>query len=455
VGASGFSTRHRPISIAGAPTLPSPASVGGFCTALPAPPRTRYATRPMSQPDRILDRLNALYPKSIDLSLDRIRALVAALGDPQERLPPVAHVGGTNGKGSTIAYMRAALEAAGYRVHVYTSPHLVRFNERIRLAGSLIEDAALAALLEEVERVNAGRPITFFEITTAAAFLAFARAPADAVLLEVGLGGRLDATNLVARPAVSVLTPISLDHFDFLGDTIEKIAIEKAGILKPGVPAISAPQPQEAAAILDATAAAIGTRVALCGRDWNPPALPPPALPGRHQRVNAAVAWEALDRLQLHVPEAARRTGIMQAEWPARLQRLGRGPLVDLLPPGTALYLDGGHNESAGAALADWVAEGEKPVDAIVAMRANKALAAFLAPLAPHLRRLRAVAIEGDSLSTPPPVVAEAARAAGIADAAPAASVEEAVAMLAADPPRRLLVCGSLYLAGDILAENG
>jgi dihydrofolate synthase/folylpolyglutamate synthase len=406
-------------------------------------------------PDRILERLNALYPKSIDLSLERIRRLMHELGDPQERLPPIAHVGGTNGKGSTVAYMRAVLEAAGFTAHVYTSPHLVRFNERIRVAGNLIEDATLVPLLEEVERVNAGRPITFFEVTTAAAFLAFARVPADAVLLEVGLGGRLDATNLVASPVVSVLAPISLDHFDYLGDTIEKIAAEKAGILKAGVPAVAGPQPEAAARILDAAASRVGTRVALYGRDWHAKDVPTPSLAGRHQIVNAALALEALKRMPFALPEAARRLGIGRAEWPGRLQRLRKGKLVASLPAATALFLDGGHNESAGHALADWAATGEKPLDAIVGMRANKALAAFLAPLAPHLRRLRAVPIPGDSLSTPAERIADAAREAGVADAGVAESVEAATAALAADPPVRLLICGSLYLAGSVLAENG
>jgi dihydrofolate synthase/folylpolyglutamate synthase len=404
--------------------------------------------------DRVLARLEALYPRSIDLSLDRIRRLMRALGDPQDGLPPVAHVGGTNGKGSTVAYMRAVLEAAGHRVHAYTSPHLVRFNERIRVAGRLIDDDALVPILEEVERVNAGRPITFFEVTTAAAFLAFARVPADAVLLEVGLGGRLDATNLVARPAVSVLAPISLDHFDFLGDTIEKIAAEKAGILKPGVPAVAGPQPEAAARILDEAAERVGTRVALHGRDWHEGDVPQPALAGRHQVDNAALALEALKRMPFAIPDAA-RAAVGRAEWPGRLQLLTKGRLVSLLPRGTALYLDGGHNESAGHALAEWVASGEKPVDAVLGMRANKALAAFLAPLGPQLRRLVAVPIPGDGLSTPTGRIADAARAAGVAEVATAPSVEAAVAALAADAPARLLVCGSLYLAGSVLAENG
>jgi dihydrofolate synthase/folylpolyglutamate synthase len=412
--------------------------------------------------NELLDRLARLYPRSIDLSLDRVRLLLRDLGEPQERLPPVAHVAGTNGKGSTIAYMRAVLEAAGWRVHVYTSPHLVRFNERIRLAGRLIEDGPLEKYLAEVERANAGRPITFFEVTTAAAFLAFAEEPADAVLLETGLGGRLDATNLVSRPAVSVLTPISLDHFEYLGDTIEKIAAEKAGILKAGVTGISGPQPAQAADVLDTVARRLGVHLNLCGRDWffnEAPFrwrgldLPAPALSGRHQLQNAALALEALRELPLDVSDEHRRRGLVSAEWPARLQRLRRGPLVDAAGE-TPLFLDGGHNESAGVALADWAAAGPKPLDVILAMRANKALAAFLAPLAPHVRRLRGIATPGDAIAAPPETIAAAARAAGVTDASAASSALEAVRDLAGNPPARLLVCGSLYLAGTVLEEN-
>jgi dihydrofolate synthase/folylpolyglutamate synthase len=424
-------------------------------------------------PARILDRLTALYPKAIDLSLDRVYRLLGDLGDPQNRLPPVVHVAGTNGKGSTVAYLRAVAEAAGYRAHVYTSPHLVHFNERIRLAGKLIEDDLLVELLGEVERVNAGRPITFFEVTTAAAFLAFARVPADIVLLETGLGGRLDATNVIARPAVCALTPISFDHPDFLGTTVPKIAGEKAGILKPGVPAVVGPQPDDAEAVLERRAAELGIALFRAGREWHVEALadgfryvgretidlPLPALPGRHQLDNAGLAIAAVEHLAgFTITPEALRTGLRQVEWPARLQRLTRGPLVDMLPPGCELHLDGGHNESGGAAIADW-AEATKDkgkLDVVIAMRATKAADAFLARLAPHVERLRSITfVEPAWLGAE--AIADLARRAGIADAAVASDMTEALRDLLARSaePRRILLCGSLYFAGRVLAENG
>jgi dihydrofolate synthase/folylpolyglutamate synthase len=424
-----------------------------------------------NNPTRILDRLNALYPKSIDLTLERVEHLLADLGAPHDRLPPVVHVAGTNGKGSTVAYLRAIAEAAGYQAHVYTSPHLVRFNERIRLAGTLIDDDYLSDLLIEVERVNAGRPITFFEVTTAAAFLAFARVPADIVLLEVGLGGRLDATNVVRRPAVSAITPISFDHPDFLGDSVRKIAFEKAGILKPGVPAVIGPQPEDAAAVLDQQAASVGTALWRHALEWRvePRAdgfryvgqatldLPVPALAGRHQIDNAGLAVAATEHLAgFAIAPKDLRAGLLAVEWPARLQRLTHGPLVAMLPPGGEMHLDGGHNESGGAALADWAAASAErgPLDVVIAMRSTKAADAFLARLAPHVRRLR-------SLSFPEPAwltaeaVAEFARHAGIVDAKPMPSVADAVADLVSSSGRRILICGSLYFAGHVLAENG
>jgi dihydrofolate synthase / folylpolyglutamate synthase len=424
-------------------------------------------------PARILDRLTALYPKAIDLSLDRVYRLLGDLGEPQNRLPPVVHVAGTNGKGSTVAYLRAVAEASGYRAHVYTSPHLVQFNERIRLAGALIEDDLLAELLSEVERVNAGRPITFFEVTTAAAFLAFARVPADIVLLETGLGGRLDATNVVARPAVCALTPISFDHPDFLGTTVAKIAAEKAGILKPGVPAVVGPQPDDAEDVLERHAAELGVTLWRAGREWHVETrddgfryvgrdtidLPLPALPGRHQLDNAGLAIAAVERLAgFTIPPEALRTGLRRVEWPARLQRLTRGPLVDMLPAGCELHLDGGHNESGGAAIADW-AEATKDrgkLDVVIAMRATKAADAFLARLAPHVRRLRSLTfVEPAWLSAE--VIADFARRAGIADVATASDMTQALCDLLAcsSEPRRILLCGSLYFAGRVLAENG
>src|SRR5258707_13466211 len=305
-------------------------------------------------PGPILERMTALYPKAIDLSLERIKALMVDLGGPQDRLPPVIHVAGTNGKGSTVAYLRAIFEAAGYRAHVYTSPHLVEFNERIRLAGRLIEDGELALLLGEVERVNAGRPITFFEVTTAAAFLAFARHPADVVVLETGLGGRLDATNLVARPAACALTSISLDHTDHLGDTLAKIAFEKAGILKPGARAVIGPEPAEANAVFARRAEAVGASLFRCGAEWRMEVgadgfryignraldLPFPALPGRHQIDNAGIAVAVVDSLAgFEIAEGDAQEGLRRVEWPARLQRLTRGKLAALLPEGTELFL--------------------------------------------------------------------------------------------------------------------
>jgi dihydrofolate synthase/folylpolyglutamate synthase len=425
-------------------------------------------------PQRILDRLNALYPKAIDLSLDRVWRLLADLGDPQDRLPPVVHVAGTNGKGSTVAYLRAVAEAAGYRAHVYTSPHLVRFNERVRVAGSLVEDDFLGELLAEVERVNAGRPITFFEVTTAAAFLAFARVKADIVLLEVGLGGRLDATNVIRRPAVCAIAPVSFDHPDFLGDSVSKIAREKAGIFRAGVPAVIGPQPADAALAIDDCAAAVGTPLFRAGHEWRLEPrdggfryvgratldLPLPALPGRHQLDNAGLAIAAIEHLTGFAIEPSHiAEGLRRVEWPARLQRLRHGPLVALLPAGGELHLDGGHNESGGAALADWAATRDdgKPLDVVLAMRSTKAADAFLARLAPHVRRLRSLSFPAEPGWLPAETVAALARGAGIADATVAPDAATAVADLVAlwPGPARILICGSLYFAGHILTENG
>ncbi len=426
-----------------------------------------------SRADPVLDRLKTLHPKVIDLSLDRIRRLLGALGDPQRRLPPVVHVAGTNGKGSTVAFLRAMLEAAGLRVHVYTSPHLVRFHERIRVAGALIGDDALAALLEECERANAGQPITFFEVTTAAAFLAFVRTPADVVLLETGLGGRLDATNVVDRPAVTAITRISYDHRQFLGDTLTAIAGEKAGILKPGVPAVFAPQPEEEATrTLAARAAAVGAPVAAWtvtpdgdGFRFDSATvhrrLPRPGLAGAHQITNAGVALACLDHLPWTIDDATAARGLAAVEWPARLQRLTRGPLVESLPAGWELWLDGGHNDSAGEVLAahaaGWSAD-KRPLDLIYGMLSSKEPAEFLAPLAPHVRRMRTVAIPGEDAALPPQAIATAGQAAGIADTAPADSVAaalESLRLAGGGEPARVLICGSLYLAGTVLAENG
>jgi len=325
----------------------------------------------MTPIDSIVARLTSLHPKLIDLSLDRMRRILGSLGHPEQQLPPTIHVAGTNGKGSTIAFMRAILEAAGLRVHVYTSPHLVRFNERFRLGGKgegrLASDEELSSALNECERANAGAPITVFEVTTAAGFLLFARNPADVLLLEVGMGGRLDATNVVDRPLASVITPVSLDHAEHLGDTLGKIAVEKAGILKPGVPAIVAAQPREALLSIERQAGRVKAPIRIAGEDWMATEergrlvyqddaglldLPAPKLYGRHQFENAGVAIAALRGIdELSLPPDAFETGIAKADWPGRMQRLSQGRLVALVPPGSELWLDGGHNPDGGLPL--------------------------------------------------------------------------------------------------------
>ena len=423
--------------------------------------------------DDILRRLLLLHPKLIDLSLDRVRRLLSALGEPQDRLPPVIHVAGTNGKGSTIAFLRAMLEAAGYRVHAFTKPHLVQFNERIRLAGALIDEASLAALLAECERANAGESITYFEITTAAAFLAFARAPADIVLLETGLGGRFDATNVIAEPAVTAITPVSLDHQHFLGDTVAAIAGEKAGILKPGRPAVLGPQVPEAATVLEARATALGAplfghgsawRVAPTamglryeGRRWPALDLPPPGLLGPHQYDNAGTALAALDRLEgfALTPEALAR-GLGTVDWPARLQHLAQGRLARLLPPGVELWLDGGHNAAGGEALAAMARQWrDRPLRLVFGMLDSHDPRAFLRPLAPYAAGLAAIAIPGEARTLGAEAAAAAARAAGI-PAEPHGGIADAIgAAGSAGTSGRVLICGSLYLAGRVLAENG
>lgn len=441
--------------------------------------------------DPVLDRLKGLHPKVIDLSLDRVRRLLAALDHPERKLPPVVHVAGTNGKGSTVAFLRAMLEAAGHRVHVYTSPHLVRFHERIRLGGHqggrLIDDDHLAALLEECEVANAGNPITFFEVTTVAAFLAFSRVPADVVLLETGLGGRLDATNVVDKPAVTAVTRISYDHRQFLGESLMEIGSEKAGIFKPGVPVVLAPQPEaDALKVLKLRANAIAAPIQSWSVEERPDGfrfesakrkldLPMPGLAGVHQITNAGVAIACLDHLPLAVDDDAVRRGLATVEWPGRLQRLTRGPLAESLPPGWELWLDGGHNDSAGEVLArqavDWSRgqhnggqpnEGSGgspalPLLLIYGMLSSKDPFEFLGPLAPFTHALRAVAIPGEEASFTAEESCETAKLCGIRDHGAADSVNAALADLVAGRrgPARVLICGSLYLAGSVLAENG
>ncbi len=418
-----------------------------------------------SRIDGVVARLHGLHPRLIDLSLDRLRDLLVKLGGPERRLPPVIHVAGTNGKGSTCAFLRAIAEAAGLRVHVYTSPHLVRFNERIRLAGRLVDDAALVDALEEVERVNAGAPITVFEVITAVAFHLFARIPADLCVLEVGLGGRGDATNVVARPLACAITSISLDHRDLLGDTLAAIAAEKAGILKPGVPVAIGAQPPEALLALLAHAERVGAPVRLRGRDWRiTPArsglrfedtfgsldLPAPSLLGTHQHDNAAIAVAALRVAGLALPDAAFSRGVTTAEWPARLQRL-RGRLAAPLPAGWELWLDGGHNPGAGQALAAQLdAWRDRPTHLVVGMKQAKDAAAFLRPLIPRAVSAWAVAEPGQHLALPVEAIVAAGGAMRVGP-----RVEDALRSIPrTGPPARILICGSLYLAGEVLKRD-
>jgi dihydrofolate synthase/folylpolyglutamate synthase len=448
----------------------------------------------VSAVDSILARLLALHPKRIDLSLDRIERLLAALDHPERKLPPVIHIAGTNGKGSTTAFLRAILEAAGLRVHVYTSPHLVNFNERFRLGqsksdisdldqskilgdGRLVTDEELSAALEECESANGGAPITVFEMTTAAGFLLFARNPADVLLMEVGLGGRLDATNVIDTPLASIITPVSIDHTEFLGDTIEKIAFEKAGIIKAGAPVIVAAQQRDALAVIERQAARLKAPIRIAGENWTATEergrlvyqddnglldLPAPKLYGRHQFENAGLAIAALRAIsQFKIPPAAYEAGTIKADWPARLQRLSAGRLVDLAPPGSELWLDGGHNPDGGravaAALADIEERVSRPLVLIVGMLSTKDFSGFLNNFAGLARRLIAVPVPGAEKGLPAETVAEAARALDI-PAASRGNLDEAldaVRKLDLDPPPRILITGSLYLAGDVLRENG
>jgi dihydrofolate synthase/folylpolyglutamate synthase len=421
-----------------------------------------------SRSDAILARMMEFHPKIIDLTLDRVHRLLAALGHPERALPPVIHLAGTNGKGSIQAMIRAGLEADGKLVHAYTSPHLAWFHERIRLAGELISEEALASLLDECVAANGGEEITFFEITTCAALLAFSRTPADYTLLEVGLGGRLDATNVVDRPALTVLTPISIDHQQYLGETLPEIAGEKAGILKRGVPCVVGPQEDAGLDVIETRAARLGAPLLVHGQHWHVTTergrlvfqdetglldLPLPNLPGPHQIQNAGAALAALRHLG--ASETACEAAVTRAFWPARMQRLRQGPLVDLAP-GVELWLDGGHNPAGGEAIAATLAAmSARPTFAICGMLNTKDIGGYLRPLAPHLAELHAVSIPGEKNTLPAEVTAEAARKAGIV-AAEAESVGAALAGIAdRNPQARVLICGSLYLAGTVLKDNG
>jgi len=416
--------------------------------------------------DAILARMMALHPKIIDLTLDRVWRLLDALDNPQDKLPPVIHIAGTNGKGSTQAMIRAGLEASGHKVHAYTSPHLARFHERIRLAGELISEDALTAYLDECYEANGGAPITYFEITTCAALLAMARTPADYTLLEVGLGGRLDATNVVAKPALTIITPVSMDHEQYLGDTIAKIAGEKAGIIKRGVPVVVGPQDPEGLDTIEAIAARNSAPVFAHNQYWQcwPEHgrmafqdenglldLPQPNLPGRHQIDNAGAALMALRLLGSGNPEAA----VTKAFWPARMQRLRTGPLVDLAP-GIELWLDGGHNPAAGEAIAHHLGTlPPRQTHLICGMLNTKDVTGYMRPLKGKAESLFAVSIPGEANTLSAQATAEAAHLASL-PAKPVPSVKDALAEIKAqDPEARVLICGSLYLAGGILREHG
>lgn len=434
----------------------------------------------MDQITAILDRLLALHPMQIDLSLDRMHRLLEALGNPERRLPPVIHVAGTNGKGSVTATMRAILEAAGKRCHVYTSPHLVRFNERIRMGGNgeFIDDPRLIAALDRCERANGGHPITFFEITTAAALLLFSEEPADVLLLEVGLGGRLDATNVIDTPLVSVITSISHDHEKFLGNTLTEIAGEKAAIIKPGCPSISAPQVDEVTRVIDRAAARAKSRLGRFGEEYTAMAdngrmvfqdedglldLPLPALPGDHQILNTGVAIAALKAAGL-LPEAeVIAQGLKAVRWPGRLHLLRHGPLFDKCPDGAEVWVDGGHNPGAALTIATYMGELEerspRPLYMISAMLTTKDPIGFFRAFEGLVRHVGTVPVNSTNAARDPFELADFARTAGL-EATPFDSLDLALADIRTcaakdgEPPR-ILICGSLYLVGDVLAANG
>ena len=414
--------------------------------------------------DPISERLRARHPQRIDLSLDRMRTLCAALGDPQDRLPPVVHVAGTNGKGSTVAFIRAIAEAAGLTVHAYTSPHLVRFNERIRLGGRLIGDEALNAILDRIDAV--GAQATVFESTTAAAFLAMSETPADLAIVEVGLGGSLDATNVIDRPLLSVITPIDLDHAEFLGTSLAGVAGEKAGILKPGARGLIARQSEAAMAAIEATAAARQTPLTVMGVDFDAWAerggmayqdqerfldLPGPALVGPHQIANAGLAVAVA--LELDLPETAIAEGLQTVRWPARMQRLTAGPYAAAAKAADAeLWLDGGHNPHAGVALAAALAERQarapRPLALIVGMLANKDAGGFFEAL--RTTGAAVFTVPFDGAAAEPEALAAVARGHGLGTQ-PSDSVEQALAHALRLGAGRVVICGSLYLAGEVL----
>lgn len=421
--------------------------------------------------DPVSERLRARHPQRIDLSLERMRVLCAALGDPQHKLPPVIHVAGTNGKGSTVALIRAIAEAAGLKVHAYTSPHLVRFNERIRLAGKLIEDEALNAILDRIEAVMAqtDSEATVFESTTAAAFLAMAETPADLAIIEVGLGGVLDATNVIERPLLSIIAPVDYDHAEFLGTDLAAIASEKAGVLKAGAPAVIARQKEEAMTAIERRAADVHARLTVLGVDFDAWAergglafqtaelfmdLPAPALAGAHQIDNAALAVAAA--VELDLPETAIAEGLKAVRWPARLQRISAGPYGEAAKAAEAeLWLDGGHNPHAAKALAAFLAERQarapRPLALICGMLSNKDAGGFFAALKDSQATVFTVGFDGAAAD--PTALAAVARGHGLA-ATPAGSVREALDLALRLGAGRVAICGSLYLAGEVLGAS-
>ncbi|MBN9362737.1 MAG: bifunctional folylpolyglutamate synthase/dihydrofolate synthase [Devosia sp.] len=427
----------------------------------------------MSRTDAILKRLLKLHPKLIDLKLDRELRLLERIGNPQDHLPPVIHVAGTNGKGSTLAYLRAFLEASGKKVHVMTSPHLVRFNERIRLAGKLVSSRKLNQALEFCEQANGGEPITFFEITTAAALKLFSEVKADYLLLETGMGGRFDASNVVAKPLGTVITPVDYDHQNFLGNSLDKIAWEKAGILKRGAKAVFGRQRDEGRAVLVREAARLGVTPLIAGEDFDGRAedgrlvyqdeqglldLPPPALAGPHQFDNAALAIAAARHFGLPVSEADIAKGLREVNWPARLQPV-TGTLLQFLPPGSELWLDGGHNAHGAAALAlalgEMQARRPLPLVLIMGLMNTRKPADFLAPFAGMIEKVFALSIPGEPNAHPAATIVEQAREGGF-DAVESSSILNALADAAKlGHPARVVFAGSLYLAGHVLHQNG
>ncbi|MGB7318519.1 MAG: folylpolyglutamate synthase/dihydrofolate synthase family protein [Planktotalea sp.] len=418
--------------------------------------------------DIILERMMTLHPKVIDLVLDRAERLLAALGNPERQLPAVIHIAGTNGKGSTQAMMRAGIEGAGKTAHAYTSPHLARFHERIRVAGELISEEYLTEVLDECYVANGEQSITYFEITTCAAFLAFSRQKADYTLLEVGLGGRVDVTNVVDKPALTIITPVSLDHQQFLGETLPEIAGEKAGIIKRGVPCIVGPQEDAALEVIEAKAARLGAPLLVYGQHWHVGVerdrliyqdetglldLPKPALLGAHQVRNAGAAIAGLRALGFD--EDACGAAMTDATWPARMQRLKNGPLVQSAPE-IELWLDGGHNAAAGEAIGELL--GTLPARKtylICGMLNTKDVNGYMRPLAQHAEHLIGVSIPGEKNTLPAETTAKAAQDAGL-NSSVASSVQKALDEIAAMAPEaRVLICGSLYLAGDVLRSNG